>query len=68
MFSEYVWIIVILAMIGKFGIAASFSVFYIFVSESFPTVIRSQVMGFASLIVSIGMLSFPYILQLVSYK
>lgn len=54
-------------MTGKFGIAASFSVFYVFVSESFPTVLRSQAMGFASVVVSIGMLTFPYILQSVSY-
>ena len=55
-----------LAMIGKFGIAASFAVFYVFVGELLPTVLRSQAMGIASFIAVIGLLGFPYIVYLVS--
>jgi hypothetical protein len=55
-----------LAMIGKFGIAASFAVFYVFVGELLPTVLRSQAMGIASFIAGIGLLGFPYIVHLVS--
>ena len=62
---DAVWVTVILAMIGKFGIAASFAVFYVFVGELLPTVIRSQAMGIASFIAGIGLLAFPYIVYLV---
>lgn len=57
-----------LAMIGKFGIAASFAVFYVFVGELLPTVLRSQAMGIASFIAGIGLLTFPYIVHLAVYS
>lgn len=63
-----VWYTVALAMIGKFGIAASFAVFYVFVGELLPTVIRSQAMGIASFIAGIGLLGFPYIVYLAVYN
>ncbi|KAK7872852.1 hypothetical protein R5R35_006723 [Gryllus longicercus] len=63
-----VWVTVSLAMIGKFGIAASFAVFYVFVGELLPTVIRSQAMGIASFIAGIGLLGFPYIVYLAVYN
>jgi OCT family organic cation transporter-like MFS transporter 4/5 len=53
-------------MVGKFGIAASYAVFYVFVGELLPTVLRSQAMGIASFIAGIGLLGFPYIVYLVS--
>ena len=37
------WITVTLAMVGKFQIAASFAVIYIYAGELMPTVVRSQV-------------------------
>lgn len=54
-------------MIGKFGNAASFAVFYVFVGELLPTVLRSQAMGIASFIAGIGLLGFPYIVHLANY-
>ena len=57
-----------MAMIGKFGIAASFAVFYVFVGELLPTVLRSQAMGIASFIAGIGLLAFPYIVHLAVYS
>ncbi|XP_029674621.1 carcinine transporter-like isoform X3 [Formica exsecta] len=65
---DAVWITVSLAMIGKFGIAASFAVFYVFVGELLPTVLRSQAMGIASFIAGIGLLTFPYIVHLAVYS
>lgn len=65
---DAVWITVCLAMIGKFGIAASFAVFYVFVGELLPTVLRSQAMGIASFIAGIGLLTFPYIVHLAVYS
>ncbi|XP_014219126.1 organic cation transporter 1-like [Copidosoma floridanum] len=64
---DAVWVTVSLAMVGKFGIAASFAVFYVFVGELLPTVLRSQAMGIASFIAGIGLLSFPYIVHLAVY-
>ncbi|XP_035734250.1 organic cation transporter 1-like isoform X1 [Vespa mandarinia] len=65
---DAVWVTVCLAMIGKFGIAASFAVFYVFVGELLPTVLRSQAMGIASFIAGIGLLTFPYIVHLAVYS
>ncbi|XP_003427518.1 beta-alanine transporter [Nasonia vitripennis] len=64
---DNVWLTVCLAMVGKFGIAASFAVFYVFVGELLPTVLRSQAMGIASFIAGIGLLTFPYIVHLAVY-
>lgn len=66
--TEAVWATVCLAMIGKFGIAASFAVFYVFVGELLPTVLRSQAMGIASFIAGIGLLAFPSIVSLAQYS
>ncbi|KYN04915.1 Organic cation transporter 1 [Cyphomyrmex costatus] len=66
--ADAVWVTVSLAMIGKFGIAASFAVFYVFVGELLPTVLRSQAMGIASFIAGIGLLTFPYIVHLAVYS
>uniref|UniRef100_A0A1B6CMW4 Major facilitator superfamily (MFS) profile domain-containing protein n=1 Tax=Clastoptera arizonana TaxID=38151 RepID=A0A1B6CMW4_9HEMI len=65
---DAVWVTVSLAMIGKFGIAASFAVFYVFVGELLPTVLRSQAMGIASFIAGIGLLVFPSIVSLAKYS
>ncbi|KAG8261570.1 organic anion transmembrane transporter activity protein [Homalodisca vitripennis] len=65
---EAVWVTVSLAMAGKFGIAASFAVFYVFVGELLPTVLRSQAMGIASFIAGLGLLTFPSIVSLAKYS
>lgn len=64
--TEAVWLGLSLAMVGKFGNAAAFAVFYVFVGELLPTVLRSQAMGIASFIAGIGLLTFPAIVDLVS--
>ena len=53
-------------MIGKFGIAASFGIVFLYASELLPTVVRSQAMAWASFVAGIGLLGFPYIIYLVS--
>ncbi|XP_039277763.1 organic cation transporter 1 isoform X2 [Nilaparvata lugens] len=65
-FIDNVWLTLVLAMFGKFGNAAAFSVFYVFIGELLPTVIRSQAMGVASFVAGIGLLGFPQIIRLVS--
>ena len=59
------WITVTLAMIGKFQIAASFAVIYVYAGELMPTVVRSEAMGISSFIAGIGLLIFPQINALV---
>ena len=61
------WITVTLAMIGKFQIAASFAVIYVYAGELMPTVVRSEAMGISSFVAGIGLLLFPYINALVSH-
>ena len=62
------WITVTLAMIGKFQIAASFAVIYVYAGELMPTVVRSEAMGISSFVAGIGLLLFPYINALVRKK
>ncbi|KAK6985574.1 organic cation transporter protein [Biomphalaria glabrata] len=45
---------IILAMVGKFGITASYAIIYLMAAELFPTVVRSIGMGVASMSTSIG--------------
>ena len=52
-------------MIGKFQIAASFAVIYVYAGELMPTVVRSEAMGISSFIAGIGLLLFPQINALV---
>ena len=54
-------------MIGKFGIAASFGIFFLYASELLPTVVRSQAMAIASFVAGIGLFAFPYIVYLVFF-
>ena len=61
------WYTVSLAMIGKFQIAASFAVIYVYAGELMPTVVRSEAMGISSFVAGIGLLLFPYINALVSF-
>ena len=55
-----------LAVIGKFQIAASFAVIYVYAGELMPTVVRSEAMGISSFVAGIGLLIFPHINALVS--
>ena len=52
-------------MFGKFQIAASFAVIYVYAGELIPTVVRSESMGVSSFVAGLGLLMFPYINALV---
>ena len=60
------WITVVLALIGKCGIAGAFSLIWLYSSELFPTVMRNSATGAASLCARAGGIVAPYIAQLVS--
>ncbi|CAG5130923.1 unnamed protein product [Candidula unifasciata] len=55
---------VILAMIGKFGITASYGIIYLMAAEIFPTVTRNIGMGVASMSARIGGILAPFFLDL----
>lgn len=64
--SEDKWIISCLAFVGKFGIAASFSIIYIFAGELYPTVLRAVGMGMSSMVAGTGLIIAPYLIYLVN--
>ncbi|XP_068094730.1 solute carrier family 22 member 13-like [Hyperolius riggenbachi] len=57
----------VLAVIGKFAIASSFSICYTYTAELFPTVIRPNGVGFCSMAARIGGIIAPLISLLVTY-
>lgn len=53
-----------LAVMGKFGSAAAFSVVYIFSLELYPTIVRNGGMGASSCVARFGGMAAPYIAKL----
>ena len=56
-----------MAFVGKFGIAGSFAVIYIFAGELYPTVVRAFGMGMSSMVAGIGLVRFPHFLIFHSF-
>lgn len=56
---------VTLAMIGKFLIAGTFALAYLYTAELFPTNVRNVAVGAASTFARIGSMSAPYIVDLL---
>ncbi|XP_055696243.1 organic cation transporter protein-like [Lutzomyia longipalpis] len=54
------WLIILLAMLGKLAITASYGTIYIFSTEQFPTVIRNVGIGAASMFARFGGILAPY--------
>eukprot|EP00057_Strongylocentrotus_purpuratus_P011141 XP_011665615.1 PREDICTED: organic cation transporter protein [Strongylocentrotus purpuratus] len=54
------------AMIGKFGISASFTILYLYTAELYPTKIRSVAMGTCSMFARISGIMAPLILTLAN--
>ncbi|OWF50931.1 organic cation transporter protein-like [Mizuhopecten yessoensis] len=62
--SDLVAVKVTFAMIGKFGITASYAIIYLMTAEVFPTVVRNAGMGVSSMTAKIGGMLAPIILEL----
>ncbi|XP_069816584.1 solute carrier family 22 member 13 [Dendropsophus ebraccatus] len=60
-------VITVLAVIGKFAIAASFSICYIYAAELFPTVIRQNGVGICSMTARVAGIIAPLITLLNKY-
>ncbi|MGH0153271.1 UNVERIFIED_CONTAM: hypothetical protein FKN15_027508 [Acipenser sinensis] len=58
----------VLAMAGKFGITAAFSIVYVFAAELFPTVVRNMGVGACSMASRIGSVLSPYIAFIGEYR
>ncbi|GAB6019506.1 hypothetical protein CHUAL_001082 [Chamberlinius hualienensis] len=56
--------VIVLAMIGKFGLTSGYNVIYIFSSELMPTVIRNAGLGACSVSARFGGMIAPYLLLL----
>ncbi|XP_069129266.1 organic cation transporter protein-like isoform X2 [Argopecten irradians] len=54
-------IIIVLAMIGKFGMTAAFNTIYFFTTELFPTVVRNAGLGASACASRAGGIAAPYI-------
>ncbi|XP_070183259.1 organic cation transporter protein-like [Littorina saxatilis] len=58
------WITILLALVGKCGIAGAFAITWLYSSELFPTVVRNSAMGASSLCARLGGIIAPYIANL----
>ncbi|XP_029643937.1 organic cation transporter protein-like [Octopus sinensis] len=61
------WFPLILVVLGKLGISAAYGSIYLLSAEIFPTVVRVNGIGIASVSSRIGGIAAPFILQLSSY-
>lgn len=64
-FIEHPLFVAIMAYVGKFGIAGSFAVIYLFSGELYPTVLRALGMGMSSMVAGSGLILAPYVVRLV---
>ncbi|MGH0172863.1 UNVERIFIED_CONTAM: hypothetical protein FKN15_064073 [Acipenser sinensis] len=58
----------VLAMAGKFGISAAFSIVYVFAAELFPTVVRNMGVGVSCMASRTGGIIAPYIAFIGTYN
>ncbi|OWF50930.1 organic cation transporter protein-like isoform X1 [Mizuhopecten yessoensis] len=62
--NDMVAVKVTFAMLGKFGITASYGIIYLMAAEVFPTVVRNAGMGVSSMCARIGGMLAPQMLEL----
>jgi Na+/melibiose symporter-like transporter len=60
-------LIVIFAMMGKFFVASSYAIIYLFSSELFPTSVRNSCIGLCSMMARVGSMTAPLINALVRF-
>ena len=60
-----VWLVISIAMTGKFLISGTFALSYLYTAELFPTPVRNVAVGGASTFARIGSASAPYIVDIL---
>ena len=65
MFPELQWLTTTLAMIGKLGASAAFTMAYQYSAELMPTVVRNAGIGSCSCMARVGGMIAPYVADLV---
>lgn len=60
------WLVVTMALVGKFGIAGSFASIYVYSTEIFPTPVRNVGVGGCSMMARVGGIAAPFIVLLGS--
>lgn len=60
-----VWLLVTIAMTGKFLVSGTFALSYLYTAELFPTPVRNVAVGGASTFARIGSASAPYIVDIL---
>ncbi|XP_045406698.1 solute carrier family 22 member 4 [Lemur catta] len=65
--ADYYFLSIGLAMLGKFGITAAFSMLYVFTAELYPTPVRNMAVGVASMASRVGSIIAPYFVYLGAY-
>ena len=63
--AAYETTIMVMSMMGKFGIAAAFAIVYVYTAEIFPTPIRSLGIGICSTSARFGGIIAPFVVHLV---
>lgn len=67
-FKDHPIVLACLAMVGKFGITASFAVIYVYTAELFPTVLRQTGIGVSSMFARAGGVLAPIINMLQNHS
>jgi len=62
---SYVWLLIAIAMTGKFLISGTFALSYLYTAELFPTPVRNVAVGGASTFARVGSASAPYIVDIL---
>ncbi|XP_014669676.1 PREDICTED: organic cation transporter 1-like [Priapulus caudatus] len=61
---DHLWITIMLTVIGKFGISASFVDIYLIAGEVYPTVVRGLGTGFSQFVAALGTIAVPYVVYI----
>lgn len=68
MILEHAYLLLLVALIGKFCVSAVFSVSLLFISELYPTTIRNTGLGTSLAVSQIGSVIAPYIVEILVMK
>ncbi|KAK4300863.1 hypothetical protein Pmani_026938 [Petrolisthes manimaculis] len=62
------WLVMVMALVGKFCISGAYQIIYVYSSELFPTEVRLQGIGISSLFAQLASTILPYITSILGEK